>query len=665
MATNIFQSNNAFIACEHLGQKEAFYTTEMTGSIASAVQSSAFDVSLSHIAPKQVGSSRLAFNSLNRQPDVRLQFSYYLNYPFFNEGFVNLVDLNNATVTGMAEIPSVGALSGIENASRNFYILTRPDQGFDALSGFIEGDSPSFSGYQCASVGNCFLTDYSLSYGVGALPTVSVEFLGSNMQYEEVTGQTLSSPAINLQSGNAHNVGHLSFGPIAEFDQTPIVMNPVEAGSSVTLQNFQVGGQAISGNHALQNVSLNLNIPRVASYGLGSDYVYNRKAQLPARGSVNLSSLVSGFSAGVLSGVLANETSYNFDLVLETSGKSISYGIEDAKLQSYNYSMAVNDIMSLDASFSFELYSNPKGLQMQGNPQESLALHCSEQIASRITDSMTSGVNAPMFVDFTNPSGTVGGGGYGAARSGDFWASDIDLTCASVWNNKGYPYYGANADYRMIGAVAITPRHVAWAKHFMLDDGNKVWFVEPDGTWIERTLTEGRSHATVDIAVGLLNSDLPSTISIPKVFPEDVDLYVNTGTSTVATIENYYRPMALALDHRKMAHCVQVSKIVGLGTTNFMALPPFNNPAVGPKADNFAWGLQTGDSGQQAYAIVDGTAVLLTCFHRNSTGPSYARYRTDINTLIAGVDSDAGIDTGYQLEALDLAPYNFKRYRLT
>ena len=42
----------------------------------------------------------------------------------------------------------------------------------------------------------------------------------------------------------------------------------------------------------------------------------------------------------------------------------------------------------------------------------------------------------------------------------------------------------------MIGAVAITPRHVAWAKHFMLDDGNKVWFVETDGTWIERTLTE-------------------------------------------------------------------------------------------------------------------------------------------------------------------------------
>jgi len=665
MATNIFQSNNAFIACEHLGQKEAFYTTEMTGSIASAVQSSAFDVSLSHIAPKQVGSSRLAFNSLNRQPDVRLQFSYYLNYPFFNEGFVNLVDLNNATVTDMAEIPSVGALSGIENASRNFYILTRPDQGFDAFSGFDAGDSPSFSGYQCASVGNCFLTDYSLSYGVGGLPTVSVEFLGSNMQYEEVTGQIVGSPAINLESGNAHNVGHLSFGPIAEFDQTPIIMNPAEAGSSVALQNFQVGGQALSGNHSLQNVSLNLNIPRVASYGLGSDYVYNRKAQLPARGSLNLSSLVSGFSAGVLSGVLANETSYNFDLVLETSGKSISYGIEDAKLQSYNYSMAVNDIMSLDASFSFELYPNPKGLQMSGNPQESLALHCSEQIASRITNSMTSGVNGPMFVDFTDPVGNLTGGGYGAARSGDFWASDIDLTCVSVWNNKGFDYYASDADYRMIGAVAITPQHLAWAKHFMLDDGNKVWFVEPDGTWIERTLTEGRSHATQDIAVGLLNEPLPSTISIPKVFPEDIERYFNTGSSSVGTIENQYRPMVLGLDHRKMGHCLQPYK---LGSTNtvtwFHPTVGFNNPAVGAKADNFAWNLQTGDSGQQTFAIVDGTAILLTSYHTKTYGPDYSQWRGDINDLIAGVDSDAGIDTGYQLEVFDIEPYNFKQYRL-
>jgi hypothetical protein len=654
MATNIFQSNNAFIACEELAQKDAFYTTQMTGSIVSAVQSSAFDVSLNHIAPKQVGTSRLAFNSLNRQPDVRLQFSYYQNYPYFNEGFVNLVDLNNATVTGMDEVPSVGALSGLESASRNFYILTRPDQGFDALSGFSEGGSPSFSGYQCASIGNCYLTDYSLSYSVGQLPTVSVQFLGSNMQYEEVTGQILSSPAINLSGGNADGVGHLTFDGIREFDQSPTIMNPSSTGSSATLQNLQVGGQALSGNHALQSVELNINIPRVASYGLGSDYVYDRKMQLPVRGILNASSLVSGFNAGVLSGVLGSESGYNFDLVLEGSGnKNISYKIQDAKLGSYSYSMGVNGTMDLNTSFTFELYPNPRGLQIKGNPQESLAYHCEQQIASRISPSMTINDNGKMLVDFTDPDGSLTGGGYGAARSGDFWGADIDFTSVSVWNNKG-----TGGDYRMRGGVAITKRHMAWAKHCMLDDGNKVWFVEPDGTWIERTLTEGRSHATADIAVGLLNEDLPDTITPSKVFPSDVNRYLKRNASDVIQ-DALFRPIVVGFDFEKKG-VLMVSTAVDNWEYNSTVLWTDGN--VPYPFNVLTEAIVANDSGMPSFLIVDGVAVLLTCWRTATAGPSYVKWRDDINTLIAGVDSDAGIDTGYKLEEIDLAPFNFKRY---
>ena len=667
MATNIFQSNNAFIACEELSQKDAFYTTEITGSIVSAVQSSAFDVSLDHIAPKQVGSSRLAFNSLNRQPDVRLQFSYYQNYPYFNEGFINLVDLNNATVTGMDEVPSIGALSGLENASRNFYILTRPDQGFDAFSGFIEGGSPSFTGYQCASIGNCYLTDYSLSYSVGQLATVSVGFLGSNMQYEEVTGQILSSPAINLDSGNAEEVGHLTFDGIREFDQTPIIMNPASTGSSVTLQNFQVGGQALSGNHALQSVDLNINIPRVASYGLGSDYVYNRKMQLPVRGTLNASSLVSGFSAGVLSGVLGSESDYDFDLVLEGSGgKNISYKIEDAKLQSYSYAMDVNGTMSLDTSFSFELYPNPKGLQIEGNPQESLAHHCEQQIASRINPSMTINNNGKMLVDFTDPDGSLTGGGYGAARSGDFWGADIDFTSVSVWNNKGWPTDGsAPRDYRMRGGVAITPRHIAWAKHFMLDDGNTVWFVEPDGTWISRTIQEGRSHSTNDIAVGLLNSDLPDTITPAKTLPSNINTYLKRNTAE--HIDEQFRPICVGFDHEKKGLLMQalyLNALVAYESNDHRITSTEDSPSSVPYPFNaLAEIVASGDSGCPCFVIIDGIAILLTTWwHISADGPSFPAMRDDINALIAGVDSDAGIDTGYQLEALDLTPFNFKRY---
>ena len=41
------------------------------------------------------------------------------------------------------------------------------------------------------------------------------------------------------------------------------------------------------------------------------------------------------------------------------------YQIEDAKLGSYNYGMAVNDHMTFDAEFSFEV-TETKGLKISG-----------------------------------------------------------------------------------------------------------------------------------------------------------------------------------------------------------------------------------------------------------------------------------------------------------
>ncbi|HBX65814.1 MAG TPA: hypothetical protein DEG32_06545, partial [Balneolaceae bacterium] len=93
----------------------------------------------------------------------------------------------------------------------------------------------------------------------------------------------------------------------------------------------------------------------------------------PAVGSLSISSLVSGFESGFLSGIVNSESGYSLDLTLEASGKFLTYKIEDAKLQSYDYSMDVNDRMLMNASFAFQVSPNPGGLQISGNTQESLA----------------------------------------------------------------------------------------------------------------------------------------------------------------------------------------------------------------------------------------------------------------------------------------------------
>ena len=56
---------------------------------------------------------------------------------------------------------------------------------------------------------------------------------------------------------------------------------------------------------------------------------------------------------------------YSFELALEVSGYKMIYQIEDAKLNSYNYAMTVNNMMSFSAGFGFEV-TETKGLKMSG-----------------------------------------------------------------------------------------------------------------------------------------------------------------------------------------------------------------------------------------------------------------------------------------------------------
>ena len=216
--------------------------------------------------------------------------------------------------------------------------------------------------------GNCFPVSYSLNYGVGVLPTVSTSFICSNMVFEHLTGTSMELPSINLTGGNNDNAGLCLFqiDPQTSDDRRPPIVNPTDSQSSVTLQNLQVGGQPLSGVHFIQSVSMDVNLSRVSSYGLGNDFAYNRKAQLPAEGSFSVSSLVSGFDEGFITGVLENDQSYDFQLILASSGDNkIIYNINGAKLDSYNYGMPVNNRMSFDASFSFTI-TEDKGLTISG-----------------------------------------------------------------------------------------------------------------------------------------------------------------------------------------------------------------------------------------------------------------------------------------------------------
>jgi hypothetical protein len=357
MSRNILKSNNSFVGTALLSDKQAFHTGNVNLNLFNLTQTASFSVNVPHEKIKQLGAKDYVINDLFRQPDVQLNISYIPNTDLNNErnNF-----FSSGTLNGLRP-----ALKDSTNSSTNFYIFNDPNQGEDAFADFSFSSDLNLNGYEVISFGNAFLTDYSVNYEVGGMPLVATSYICSNMSFENATGVSMESVAINLKSGNNTNVGRCNFN-FKNGSTDPNVIRPVGNNqSSVTMENLQVGGQVLAGTHLLQSVNLNVSLPRISSYGLGSDYAYNRKFQSPAQGSFSASSLVSGLSEGELNNILNGESEYSFDLVFKNNTQECLYRVKNARLDSYSYSMSVNGEMSFDSSFSFPV-TEDDGLFISG-----------------------------------------------------------------------------------------------------------------------------------------------------------------------------------------------------------------------------------------------------------------------------------------------------------
>lgn len=363
MARNIIKSYNAIVAAQDA--TVAFSTVNQSLKLHKITQGLDYSINYPRQPLKQVGSQDLSSNNLYQFPDVSLNITYMPEPSFSNEVQGRFIDSK----------PVGGPFKNFfdpsdANDSTNFYALITKNAEDSFLNKLSFGSSLNLNGDEVIAFGNCFPSSYSLSYSVGNLPTVSTSYICSNAIFDNLTATSMQMPAINLTGGNNNGVGNclFEFGldlSSAALEKKPPLVNPDNTNSDVTLQNLQVGGQPISGKHLVQSVDMNVTVPRVSSYGLGNDYAYNRKRQFPANGSFSVSSLVSGLDSGGMTGVFISDQDYEFELKLEASGKQMIYRIQDAKLDSYNYNMSVNGIMSYDAQFSFKI-TQSRGLQVSG-----------------------------------------------------------------------------------------------------------------------------------------------------------------------------------------------------------------------------------------------------------------------------------------------------------
>jgi hypothetical protein len=137
--------------------------------------------------------------------------------------------------------------------------------------------------------------------------------------------------------------------------------------------------------------------------------------------------------------------------------------------------------------------------------------------------------------------------------------------------------------------------------------------------------------------VGVLDSDVPNTISFVKILPQNWNDYL-------PSLFSLYRLPCLVLDQEEKA---LISELSSLSTTaNFSA--PNNSTRLA-----FFESIITGDSGNPAFLIIDDELVIITVwtFGGAGGGTSILFHKDAINTMMTTLGG------GYSLTEIDLSEF--------
>lgn len=351
-----------------------------------------FSIDVARNSAGQIGSQKLAVDDPSLAPDVSFDLSFIPTRKFDNENTLGLnFGFNN-------EFTSV--FSGKSDTSFNVYLFISDKQSYDFIKQLQ--DQQSLNGIECLAVGNCFINQYGFSIKVGDLARSSASFVGSNIEASVISSNRVRVPAVNLESGE-QNSYYLSLDwpqISAALEEISIGQMPIlpttEVKFATILNNLEIPSAVLTplSDAKIQSLDFGVTIPRETSYGFGSNFPRGRKIKYPVQGQLSLSTIVSNFSSGSFTGLMAGEQKYSAQLNfldpqdLFLSGKSFaelsgflstgvsgatgfftesrSLKIENAKLNSYSQSAPINDFVSANMSFSFQCHESGGLMQKFG-----------------------------------------------------------------------------------------------------------------------------------------------------------------------------------------------------------------------------------------------------------------------------------------------------------
>ena len=264
-----------------------------------------------------------------------------------------------------------------------------------------------------------------------------------------------------------------------------------------------------------------------------------------------------------------------------------------------------------------------------------LAKNCYDTINNRITGKNPT-ISKPIFSTLNHTSSTY-------VRNTGCWAYDLDLTCISPWNSAG----GIT-----MGGTLISPCHIAFANHYQISNGSKIRYVTSNNVTVEKTIID-QINAVDDIQIGILDSDVPSSISFAKILPSSWSTYLpNLYRNTQYNTNSAGLPI-MTLDYDKKASIMELHYIAN--NAGAFVRGPSPNSSFYP----FLESVVGGDSGSPSFLIINNQLVLILTWTSVIAGPFYGGiYVSSINTAMNTLWTRNGRSGGsYAVTLIDLTGF--------
>lgn len=240
---------------------------------------------------------------------------------------------------------------------------------------------------------------------------------------------------------------------------------------------------------------------------------------------------------------------------------------------------------------------------------------------------------------------------YGSfTRNPSCWLNGVsNISCFS-------PAQLSGANWFQRGGTLISPRHILLAKHFsinIISGGTPVLFVDDNNNVVTRKIIAIQSDLT-DISIGLLDSDIPSTIKFAKVLPKNYFTYITLLDNFIFQPDSPQLLYSLGLDQQEKAIVKRVSGVSNyVGTENIPNIFMYNLLSSDPFY-SFTETVIVGDSGNPVFLIIDNELVVLTTWWSDISGPFISTRYDKVNEIMNNLGG------GYSLTPIDLEYVYYK-----